>query len=375
MSYYLKHYFEPDFNYQHLAPVANFSGAVDHRYLGYVQNVCMGQVLAEFVPTDSETAPNPKYIMERPVFPLGPNCVVDPENPLKLLAEKNGYVFYLDGKICVKTLLNVRQNIGLGTGDIFFANDLNIRGGINAGFKAIAKNIKVQDIIESAFVSATENMFSQSGFKGAGSGKIHAGHTIRLAFCENGELTAGENILIEQSSLNCSLYCGKNIIVKGRLQGGTVYANHTVYVGERLGVNSTMPTRIFMGYEPFVARQLAKWEEDIEQLQQKHAEYALEAAKGEFFQKKYQPKCDVILQKLDIIGKKRRELWEKISAVQDFSRCRVVVSGEIRPGTEIAIGPAVARITDYFSGMQFFLQDDQIVMQPIPPETATSFSN
>ena len=103
MSYYLKHYFDPDFNYQHLAPVANFSGAVEHRYLGYVQNVCMGQVLAEFVPADSEADPNPKYIMERPVFPLGPNCVVDPENPLKLLAERNGYVFYLDGKICVKT--------------------------------------------------------------------------------------------------------------------------------------------------------------------------------------------------------------------------------------------------------------------------------
>ena len=374
MAYYLKHYFDPDFNHQRLAPVANFGGSVDHRYLNYVQNVCAGQALAEFVPADDENAPDPKYVMERPVFPIGPNCIIDPDNPLRLLAEKNGYVFYLDGKICVKILLNVHQNVGLGTGNLFFVNDLNIHGGINAGFKAIAKNIKVRDLIESALVRATESLFSQNGFKGAGGGKIHAGHTIRLAFCENGELAAKKNILIEQSCLNCTLYCGKNVIIKERLQGGTIYANGLVFVGERLGVNNNTPTRVFMGYDPFVARQLAELEGEIERLRQKHAEYALEAAKGEFFQKKYGPKCDAILQKLGIIGEKRQELWEKVSAVRDFSQCKVVVPGEVRPGTEITIGPGSAKVMDYFTGMEFFLEEGQIVMRPLPPERAASFS-
>ncbi len=374
MAYYLKHYFDPDFNYQQRAPVSTYGGSVAHRYLAYVQNVSMGQVLAEFVPIGDEDAPNPKYIMERPNFPAGPNCVPDPENPLRLLAEKNGYVFYLDGKICVKILLNVRQNIGIGTGNIFFVNDLNVHGGIHAGFSVTAKNIKVRDLIEGAFVRATETFFAQNGFNGAGKGFIHAGRSIRLAFCENGELAAKENILIDQSCLNSTLYGGKNIMIKGRLQGGTVYANRLVVVGERLGGNSTSPTRIFMGHDPFITRQIVEWEQEIDRLRQKHMTYSVEAAKGEFFQKQYGPKCAFILRKLQIIGEKRKQLWEKISAAQDFSQCRVAVPGEIRPGTEITIGPKSARITDYFSCMQFFLEGNEIVMRPLSREEATSLS-
>ena len=228
---------------------------------------------------------------------------------------------------------------------------------------------------EGAFVRAVKNVFAQSGFKGAGSGAIQAGHTIRLSFCENGELAARENILVEQSCLNCTVYSGRNVVIKGRLQGGSVYAARLLVVGERLGVNSNTPTRIFMGYDPFIARRITYCEQEIERLRQKYAEYTLEAETGPVFEKSFRPKCDIIRQKLLIIGQKRKELWETVFSVQDFSQCKIIVPGEIRPGTEITIGPESVKITDYFSNMEFFLENGELVMKPLSSETATQFLN
>ena len=53
MPYYLKHYFMPDFNHKRLRPVPMADGSTAAHYLGYVQNVVAGQVLAELVYLDS----------------------------------------------------------------------------------------------------------------------------------------------------------------------------------------------------------------------------------------------------------------------------------------------------------------------------------
>ena len=43
------------------------------------------------------------------------------------IAAAKGYVFYLNGKITVKTLLNVRQDVSFQTGNIFFVGDMAVR--------------------------------------------------------------------------------------------------------------------------------------------------------------------------------------------------------------------------------------------------------
>lgn len=47
MAYYLRHFFNPDFNHKKLRPETLKDGDVSQHYLGYVQNVVAGQVLAE----------------------------------------------------------------------------------------------------------------------------------------------------------------------------------------------------------------------------------------------------------------------------------------------------------------------------------------
>ena len=52
VQYYLRHYFNPDFDYLNLKPGGD-SGATDVYSLGYVQNVIAGQVLAEILPLEA----------------------------------------------------------------------------------------------------------------------------------------------------------------------------------------------------------------------------------------------------------------------------------------------------------------------------------
>ena len=111
MRYYLRHYFNPDFDHLSAKPGGGVGtdDSADLYSLGYVQNVIAGQILAEIVPLDElDEKPDPRFILSGPDFPAGANTRVDPAYPRYLLAASKGYVFYNEGQITDKSLLNVR---------------------------------------------------------------------------------------------------------------------------------------------------------------------------------------------------------------------------------------------------------------------------
>ena len=90
MWYYIRHYFDPDFDHLHLKPIADSKGRVNLRNLNYVQNVVKGQVLAEVLPIAENMSPLPerRFIMRDPILPAGANTEPDPKNPNRLLCPK-----------------------------------------------------------------------------------------------------------------------------------------------------------------------------------------------------------------------------------------------------------------------------------------------
>ena len=75
MQYYLRHYFNPDFDYLRPKPGVGEDGESSDLYsLGYVQNVIAGQLLAEVTPLEQAGAePDPRFVLSRPVLPGGAN--------------------------------------------------------------------------------------------------------------------------------------------------------------------------------------------------------------------------------------------------------------------------------------------------------------
>ena len=158
VQYYLRHYFNPDFDYLNLKPGGD-NGSSDVYSLGYVQNVIAGQVLAELTPlTAAESGYDKRFVLDKAVFPMGGNTHVDPRYPNYLLASSKGYVFYLNGKITVKTLLNVRQDVSFQTGNIFFVGDMAVHGSVRAGFSVQGNNVRIMGMVEGGVVRARRDL-------------------------------------------------------------------------------------------------------------------------------------------------------------------------------------------------------------------------
>lgn len=368
MPYLLYHHFDPTFDHQNLKPgLAVGKGKVDHYNLGYVQNVVKGQVLAEFIPIEDTDDPviDKHLIFDEPILPVGPNCKVDPESPMRMVADANGYVFYNEGLITVKRMLNVRRDVDFHTGNIFFVSDIAVHGDVRAGFEVQGNNILVKGIIEGATVRARGSLAIEGGARGSnGGGLLDVGDTLRVPFAESMEMRAQGNILIEKYCLHCLVYAATNLVVKNRLQGGTVHCNGLVYVENHLGNPKGAPTatRINMGYDPFRIRKLDRLEQHIKELQDtlNHLEAVAMNAPPE------SPAAQRLVtarKKLSRLLRQREALWARVDEDEaKATHCRVVVPGTVYPGVEISIGRAYFEVVHEMHNVSFTLEDSSIVV-------------
>lgn len=384
--YYLHHYFDPDFSHLNLSPVQEPDGSTSSRYLGYVQNVVAGQVLAELI--DLEKFPDvkrdPRFLYQERHLPVGPNCAPHETNPDKIVAVANGYVFYHNGLISVKKMLNVRNHVGFHTGNIFFVGDLAVHGDVQTGFSVKAANVMVKGHIESAKVKGIGDIVCLAGVKGDNTSAIRdepekatdadtpipstlveAGGNLRLPFCEHVQLRARGNMIIDGSCMHSTLYVGGNLLVKGRLQGGTVYANGLVFVEGQLGSDYTVPTRIMMGYDPFEFLSLQKIESQIAYLRERLAFFEKMAQRNQIMEQEYAPRIALMASKLKIASARHTSLWRKFAVDEkNAPNCRIMVSGKVMPGCEIGIARAYYRTSNMDFDVTFSLQDEEVIMRP-----------
>jgi uncharacterized protein (DUF342 family) len=380
--YYLRHYFDPDFRHTQLSPAHEPDGAVSLRYLGYVQNVVAGQVLAELVDLDvhPDAARDSRFMYQERHLPIGPNCAPHSKNPDKIVSLVNGYVFYNEGLISVKRLLNVRSNLGFHTGNIFFVGDVAVHGDVQTGFALQAANILVKGHIESSKVKGSGDIVCLQGIRGSDESGfsdnpeknpdidmplpttlVEAGGNLRLPFCERVQLRARGNIIIDGSCLHSTIYVGGNLVIKGRLQGGTVVANGLVYVEERMGGEYGDPTRIMMGYDPFHFLKVQKIESQIAYFRERKSFFESMSARNQVMEQEYAYRLNLVTRKLDVALRKHRSLWARFVLDEKFStKCRIVANDAVMPGCEIYIGRAFYRTVNMDFDLTFFLEDDEI---------------
>ncbi|WP_031387328.1 DUF342 domain-containing protein [Desulfonatronum thiodismutans] len=367
MSFVLKHHFDPDFNHLDIKAKARGNERVDHLNRDYVHNVVAGQVLAELVQaTDQDvTQHDSRFILDQPIFPVGTNTEVDPQNPKLLLATANGYVYYdPDGRISVKTLLNVRRDVDYATGNISFVGDVVIHGSVRSGFKVKGRNILVKGPVEAAVLEASQSIQVEAGIKGDHRAELKAKNSIKVKFCENALLSAGKNLLVEGACLHCKLLVGNALAVGDRLIGGEAVCRRLVRVGAQLGGGLSTVTTVTLGYDPFLMQKISDLESTIT---------TLRARRGSLDARKKQSKAETELMreldhKLSVLEKQRFAWTERIST-SDLASCAVIVPGEIRPGVDISIGQAFLPIADPVSNVRLTLRDAQIEMtSPAEPK-------
>ncbi len=364
--YYLRHYFNPDFDYHECQPRCELKGESRLYYLGYVQNVVNGQVLAELIDLGANpefSDYDPRFVYSEPFLPHGPNCAPHPGNPNRIIATGNGYPFYYEGKITVKKLLNVRGNLDFHTGNILFGGDVAVHGAIHSGFSLKANNVLVKGQIEGGSVKAQGNVVCESGVHGSPDSVIRSDSNVHMRFCQNAQIRAKGNVIINGDSLHNKIYVGGVLVVKGRLWGGTVYANNTVYVNGSLGTRDGSPTSVFMGYDPFDNSTLDEFDDKLRQLRKLEQTYALRARKNANADGGNGNVLELIRRKQAICTARRDQLWSRFRADEGREqRCRLIVSGTVEPGLEISIGQASLSVEERFQNVEFRLLNDEIII-------------
>lgn len=372
MQYYLRHFFNPDFDHQHAKPGGGLGTdeEADVYSLGYAQNVISGQILAEIVPLNElDEKPDPRFIRDNPELPAGANTRIDPAYPRYLLADSKGYVFYNNGKITVKGLLNVRQDVSFRTGNIYFVGDMAVHGSVRSGFSVQANNLRVHGMVEGGIVRARQDLIVDGGARG-GSGQhclLSAGGKLLSPFLEKIEARSRGHMVLEKYCLYSTVYAGANMVVRGQLYGSTVNAYGSVYIGSQLGNRAAVPTRVYLGYDPLAIRQLEKIDSIIASLSQSITH--LKAVAGHL-----PPDTNETTRKLVRLSAQKEKIMARRGVLaehlnlddESLQNCRLMVAGKVFPGVEISIGRAFMLVERPYENVQFRLFYNDIVVEPLP---------
>ena len=367
LQYYLRHYFNPDFDYLHLKPGGG-DEASDVYSLGYVQNAIRGQVLAELVPLDQvKENCDPRFILDHAEFPVGANTCPAPKHPNFLLSTVNGYVFYLNGKITVKGLLNVRKDVSFETGNIFFVGNMAVHGSVRAGFSVQGNSVRILGMLEGGVARSRCDMMIDGGARGGAGehGKIDAGGKLLAQFLERMEARARDNMVIRKNCLHCVVYAGSNLLVQEKLYGGVINAYGSIYVGEQIGNRADIATRIYLGYAPHLNRQLEKIDQIIAGQSQTITHLTAIAGHLPPDATEASRKLHSLREQRNQLIQRREYLWNTLYLDEkSVQNCRLICPGTIFPGVEISIGRAFTTVDKRHSSVCFRLEGDEIVMEP-----------
>lgn len=249
-------------------------GRVDYYSITHIANVSKGQLLARKIPagqgqngtdvTGEQVAAKPgKEVTIKP----GKNVVFNQERTM-LYAAIDGQVSFTDNdKVNVFPVFEVNGDVDFSIGNIDFVGNVVIRGNVPTGFRIKASgDIRVLGSVEGAELEAVGSVEIKSGIVAQDKGHVKAGVNVKTSFIQNGNVTAGHEVLVSQSIMFSNVRAGKNILCngpKGIIIGGTLQAGERI-VARVIGNASATPTILEVGVKPELRAELTQISRELQ---------------------------------------------------------------------------------------------------------------
>jgi len=253
-------------------PKIDEDGQIDYRILDMIENVNKGQLLvtmtlptvghAGLTVTGKEIKPKPGKTLS---LPRGKNTEIS-ESGLQLLASIEGKAEFIDKKVHVYSLHEVKENVDNSTGNINFIGNVVVNGNVVNGFEVRAGGfIEVKGVVEGATLIANGNVVLKRGLQGMGKGSIISGGNVIARFIESGNVSAKGDVIAE-AIMHSNVRCGGKIKVagkKGLLVGGKLHAGGNI---SALTIGSPMATftELEVGVDPEIKKEYDLLKIDIE---------------------------------------------------------------------------------------------------------------
>lgn len=249
-------------------PLEAEDGRVDYKEVTRLNNVKSGQIIAERIPpVDGSVgqAVTGEEIPFRPGkdarFKVGKNVVINPDGSA-MYAALDGLVTKTEGnKLNVFPVYEINGDVDYNIGNIDFVGTVVIRGNVLTGFKIkAAGDIRVVGGVEGAELEAGGSVEITGGIIGYNKGLVQAGHNVKCTFIQEGNVDAGEDVLVSQSIMHSNIRAGRGVIcagTKGLIVGGSIQAGENVSA-RIVGNSMSTVTSIEVGVLPKLRNELSE---------------------------------------------------------------------------------------------------------------------
>ncbi|MNS26284.1 hypothetical protein D3C72_582030 [compost metagenome] len=363
-------------------PNENEDGSVDYKDVVRLNNLQRGQLIAELVPPEPGKvglAVTGEEIPFKPGkearFKIGKNVVLNPEQTA-LYAAIDGLVTRTDkGKINVFPIYEINGDVDYNTGNINFVGTVIVRGNVLTGFRITAAgDIRVVGGVEGAELEAGGSIEITSGIIGYNKGHIKAGHNVKSGFIQDGNVYAGEDVLVTQSIMHSNIRAGRDVICsgsKGLIVGGNIQAGEKV-IARIIGNPMSTTTTVEVGVLPELRNELTElrnhFKENLASLDKTDKALILLdqlASVGKLNMEKMQMRAKLGLTKKQHL-REQAEIKERMleieKSLEDTSKAKVHVLKMVYGGSKIVIGRYTKFIKDPISRMTFYYSEGDISM-------------
>ena len=377
---YIKYNFETDQNRIKLREGAN--GRIDFKDINIIQNVVADQPLAIKMPpekgVDGRTVTG-KFIPSTNgkdiPLPVGKNVRVGPDDAT-IIADINGQVVLVSGKINVEPVYLVQGDVNLKTGNIIFLGTVIIKGSVEDGFSVkAAGNIEVNGTVAKAELDAEGDIIVHQGITGKGGGLVKAGRSIWARFIENATIEAGNMVVASDGIINSQVDANKRIICRGKrasIVGGRLRASEEINAKSLGSPTSGTETICEVGTDPktkvqfeTLTGQRSVMEKQLDEVQLNLQTLINIKKQRKSLPEEKEAQLQDLMDRRQILVadlKKNADETAKIQEILDSikTRSRVSASTKVFPGVKIIIRDAFNDVRTEYKAVTFILENNLI---------------
>ncbi|WCL48265.1 DUF342 domain-containing protein [Leptospira sp. GIMC2001] len=246
------------------------SGRVDYKDLDLIENVVVGQLLAEKIPAQPGKMGRNLYGMLLPAndgkdleLKQGKGTILS-EDRRKLTAEVNGQVLYLSGRLSVETVYRINGDVGIKTGNVTFLGSIVITGNVEDNYHVkAAGNIEIFGTVQKSVVEADGDIVVRQGITGREEARIEStGGNIVAKFIQNATVITDKDIIVQEGIMHSNLMAGGRVICRGKraqIVGGVIQATRLI-AAKIIGSQANPQTELIVGNNPKIQKQIQEYE-------------------------------------------------------------------------------------------------------------------
>jgi len=346
-------------------------GRVDFKKMNLVENVVVGQILAEKHPATrgepGRTLMN-RYVEARDGRDIelkqGKGTILSEEKD-RLIAEINGQVVYSNGKLSVEPVFRVVGDVGPKTGNIMFLGSVQIGGSVLDNYEVkAAGNVEVGGSVQKARIEAEGDIIVKAGILGKDEAYVEStGGSLLAKFVQSAQVKVAQDVVVQEGILHSRVEAGNIVLCNGRraqIVGGSIRATKEVRA-RMIGSQAYTPTEIVVGIDPRVLsqaeelqRMLTENEDRGRKLQKEIA--TLEArykSDPDGFSEEQKSKLDADRSTQKKVNDKIAEIKQEVAQLEEYMQTlgaegKVHAEKELFPGVVVTIRDATQNISDSY---------------------------